>query len=102
MLITFKNKRIEKIITDLRIMRKYYPNEFETIKIRIVELKNAENLSEISNFPPQRRHKLVGEYQGCFAVDLSKKLRLVFKPVINCDVLSEIKEIMIIDIIDYH
>lgn len=102
--ISFESKRLEKILTDERLIKKHYAHVYKPLKIRLSELLAVSNLSLITNLPPPRRHKLSGDYEECWAVDLSKNYRLVFRPIknqIGCEP-YEITKIVIIKIIDYH
>jgi len=75
--IHYKTKKLEKILTSDRLIKKEYNEIANKIMARISELRTAENLSKVSHLPPVRRHKLKG-YRNRFAVDLSKKLSLSF------------------------
>ena len=44
----------------------------------MMELKAAENLSDISRLPPARCHELSGKRKGQFSVDLEHPYRLLF------------------------
>lgn len=106
MKIHFGNNKLEKILSNPRLIKKYYPREFNDVIIRLKELTTVDNLSLISHRPPPRRHKLKGEYRNCWAVDISMKKRIIFKPkpqnIIKLKEIKEIKEIEIIKIADYH
>jgi plasmid maintenance system killer protein len=101
--IKYSSNKLKKILENPRMIKKYYPNEFNNIQIRMTELHAASRLSLISHKPPPRRHKLTGIYDGHWAVAVSKNLRIVFRPI--DEKLSDpedITEIIIVDIIDYH
>lgn len=101
--IYFKSKKLKKILTDARLIKKYYPKEFQNIINRLAELNAVKNLSFISHLPPPRRHKLKGNYNNCFAVDVSANRRLIFASFDeNKTNLEDIDSIMIIGITDYH
>lgn len=104
MVITYSSKKIEKKLTDLRLLKKYYSNDYNRIINRLSELRAANNLSEIPECPPPRRHKLSGKFQDCWGIDYSKNYRIIIRPIGDYDYndLSSIKEIEIVDLEDYH
>lgn len=102
--IKYSTKKLEKILTDIRLMKKYYSNDYNKINNRLSELKAANNLSEIPEFPPPRRHKLKGDLQDCWGIDYSKNDRIIIKPIgeFNINDISTIIAIEIINLEDYH
>ena len=104
MVIYYATKKLEKILTDIRLLKKHYSNDFTRICNRLSELKAANNLSEIPEVPPPRRHKLKGNYQDCWGIDYSKNDRFIIQPTGEYDInnLSTIEEITILDLEDYH
>lgn len=104
MLIKYSSNKLEKILTDDRLIKKYYSNDYNRIKNRLSEMKAASNLSEIPDCPPPRRHKLFGNLKDCWGIDYSKNYRFIIKPIGEFDIndLSSICEIEIIDLEDYH
>lgn len=104
MVINYSSNKLKKILTDPRLTKKYYSNDYQKIINRLSELKAVNNLSEISEYPPPRRHKLLGDLKGCWGIDYSKNDRFIIRPVgeFNITDLSSICEIEIIDLEDYH
>ncbi len=47
---------------------------------RLMELRAADNLADISRVPPARCHELKGNYTGCLSVDLDHPYRLLLVP----------------------
>jgi len=47
---------------------------------RLMELKAAETLEDISRLPPARCHELKGDRKGQLSVDLTHPYRLVLRP----------------------
>jgi proteic killer suppression protein len=76
---------------------------------RMMELKAADTLADISHLPPSRLHELVNT-DGVFSVDLEHPNRLLFRPAMDSVVLKEdggvdkarVLEIMILEISDTH
>ncbi|MBC1578304.1 type II toxin-antitoxin system RelE/ParE family toxin [Listeria seeligeri] len=104
MILHYKNRRLEKILTNERLIKKNYTAISQKLLTRISELRAANSLEEISNLPPPRRHKLSQNFSGHWGVDISKNYRIIFIPSNNFieEDLSSIIEIKIVDIEDYH
>lgn len=104
MVISYSTKRMEKILTDDRLIKKYYSNDYQRIKNRLSEMKAANNLLEIPESPPPRRHKLYGDYNDCWGINYSKNDRFVIRPKGEFDIndLSSIVAIEVVELEDYH
>lgn len=104
MIIYYSSNKLEKILTDERLLNKYYSNDYKNIKNRLSEMIAANNLSEIPETPPPRRHKLNGNYKGCWGINYSKNDRFIIRPMGAFDIndLTSIVEIEIVDLEDYH
>jgi len=50
----------------------------EKLQQRLMELKAAQNLGDISRLPPARCHELTGNRSGQLSVDLDHPYRLLF------------------------
>lgn len=102
--IHYSTTKQEKILTDVRLLKKYYSSDFTKIINRLSELRVANNLNEIPDLPPPRRHKLKGNFKNCWGIDYSKNSRIIIKPVGEYDIndLTSIKEIIILELEDYH
>ncbi|MCD4713812.1 MAG: plasmid maintenance system killer protein [Clostridiales bacterium] len=104
MILSYSSGKLETILNDRRLLKKHYNSDSIKIENRISELTAANNLSEIPNTPPPRRHKLKGNLDGRWAVDYAKNRRIVFQPVgiFLADDLTSITEIIILELCDYH
>jgi proteic killer suppression protein len=80
------------------------------VRQRISELKAANTLADMSTLPPARCHQLTENLDEIFAVDVSRKERLVFevadnpiqrKPDGGID-LKRVTEVRLLRIEDYH
>ena len=49
-------------------------------QITVQELRAANNLSEIPDCPPPRRHKLSGNLKDYWGIDYSKNYRFIIRP----------------------
>ncbi len=111
MKIYFNNRKLEKICSDQKQgIRELGDQCAKKLRQRLIELGAADNLSDISRFPPARCHELTGDRKGSFSVDLQHPYRLIFKPLGDpvpelttggLD-LKEICEVLIIEIADTH
>jgi proteic killer suppression protein len=111
MLITFKTTKLQKICSYVREMQKHLgPAMARKLQQRLMELKAAETLADISHLPPPRCHELSNDRAGQFSVDLVHPYRLLFVPAeepVPCREdggidLERVKEIEIIEIEDTH
>lgn len=92
------------------MVRQLGANGAKKLKQRLMELKAADVLSDISHLPPARCHQLTGKESGIFSVDLEHPYRLLFIPADDPVPLCEdggidtkrVKEIEIVDIRDTH
>ena len=96
--------------SDRELSRAYGDRMARTIKMRLAVLKNARTLTMVPTSKPDRRHQLVGDRRGQYAVDLVHPHRLIFEPTndpipkredggIDTDRITAIK---IMEVVDYH
>lgn len=102
--ISYASKKIEKILTNERMIKKHYTKFYKKIINRLSEIRAANNLDEIPHIPPPRRHKLEGDYNDCWGIDISKNFRIVLRPIGAWDEtdLKTVNKIKILSIEDYH
>lgn len=102
--INYSSNKLEKILCDEKLINKEYGKFAQGVKSRMSELRAANSLDEIPNFPPPRRHKLQPHSKNIWGVDCSKNYRIVFIANGNFDKndLSSIKSIKILRLEDYH
>jgi mRNA-degrading endonuclease YafQ of YafQ-DinJ toxin-antitoxin module len=110
--IDFDNPRHEKLANDYEALNKRYNKKkgvdsASDILTTLDLLKAAITLADVP--PSYRSHPLKGPYKGCFAVDVDKVHRVIFKPNhdgdsdYRIDKYQSIKNILIIEIFkDYH
>jgi proteic killer suppression protein len=111
MLVFFSTKKLQKICSDEREMQKQLgPGMARKLRQRLMELKAAETLADVSHLPPPRCHELTGDRAGQFSVDLEHPYRLLFIPADELIPyrgdggvdLARVGEIEIIEIADTH
>lgn len=111
MKIYYHTKKLEKVCTQEREMHKKLGDEMaRKLKQRLMELRAAETLSDISHLPPPRLHELSGNRAGQFSVDLVHPQRLLFIPANEPVPLKEdggidreqVTEVEILEIVDTH
>lgn len=104
MKICYDNNKIKKMLENGDKLTKRFGQDIsDLIFLRVQYLRNADNLDVVSSDRPYRRHKLAGNYKNHFAVDVTRGLRIIFRPVDKEEIeLKKIKEIYIVSIEDYH
>jgi proteic killer suppression protein len=108
--IRFKNKKLEKQLTDTKEMVKTFGQMARKVNQRLKDLTDADNLAIMRAIPAARCHELTGNRKGELSVDVSGNYRLIFEP--NHDPLprkadlglnwDEVTKIQINEIEDYH
>lgn len=108
--ITFANKQIEKLANNFsKAQKKLGHDRASKFHQRLGELHDTESFDELE-FLPGHYHSLNGNRNGQWACNLDHPYRLVFEPIpqpIPCNehgtpILSEMKIVEIVEIIDYH
>jgi proteic killer suppression protein len=108
--ISYRNKKLEKQLTDPKEMVKSFGQLARKVNQRLKDLGDADDLSIMRSIPAARCHELVGDRKGELAVDVSSNYRLIFEPVhdpipkkddggLNWE---EVTKIQINEIEDYH
>ena len=92
-----KNFKNEEMLT-----RAYGRKLAKEIQKAYSALVFADNLAMVPNVPPTRRHRLSGNYKGCWGLDVDKSYRLIIRPTKETEDLTEIDEVVIEDVVDYH
>lgn len=77
----FASNKLERILTDPRLLLKYHGNDSGKIASRLSELIAVNNLVRFQRPLPPRRHKLTGNYQGSWGISYSKNDRITIEPV---------------------
>ena len=81
MLITFKNKKTEKIFNKRSdLIHRYGPEQAKLIILRKTQLEAAENLAVMHTLIQVRAHELKGDRAGQISLDLIHPKRLLIVP----------------------
>jgi len=111
MKIYFKTKKLEKVCSKKKDSVKAFGDKnSRRLLQRMMELKAADTLNDISNLPPARCHELSGNRKRQFSVDINRNYRLLFISAHNQTPekdgggldKSRITEIEIIEVEDIH
>ena len=109
--VTFRNRKLQRTFNSDKALRQAYGDSVaRRIQTRLAVLKNAANLARVPTNPPERRHALIGNRKGQYAVNLDNRNRMVFIP--NHDPvplkedggvdLESVTSITILEVVDYH
>ncbi|MRG46436.1 killer suppression protein HigA [Chitinophaga sp. SYP-B3965] len=110
MVITFADKKLEKLINDdKKLLLEYGKPQARTIKKRLQQLKFAATLEEV-RYVSGNYHELTNKRKGQWACDLIQPDRLVFtpheKPIPSNEygqyIWQKITGVEIIEVINYH
>lgn len=104
MYIKFINNKIKKLCEDYHFAQiKLGNSTAKKLFQRIAEIRAADNISVLKSIPGPRCHLLTNNRQGQFAVDLKHPKRLIFLPIYEGEMIEkQVKDVLIIDIVDYH
>lgn len=104
MKIHYSSTKLEKILTNERLLKKEYGRDYIKIGNRLSELRAANCLNDIPSCPPPRRHKLEGNHTDCWGIDYSKNYRIIIQPWGTYDIadLTSIVEVKVLSLEDYH
>jgi plasmid maintenance system killer protein len=111
MVIYFRTKKLQRICNESsEAHKKLGPKIAGKLQQRLMELKAATNLGDISRVPPTRCHPLAGNRAGQLSVDLVHPHRLLFIPANDPIPKSEdggldwskVTEVEIVEIVDTH
>ena len=81
MLIFFRSKKLQKICSSAKeIQKEFGAARAKKLQQRLLELRAADHLGQISRLPPARCHEMTGDRQGQLSVDLDQPYRLFFIP----------------------
>ncbi|TYC14770.1 hypothetical protein ES677_05160 [Bizionia gelidisalsuginis] len=88
--LSYKNTKLKKSLTTDSGIAKSYGTLAKKVKLRITQLKNADNLEVISKLPVLRFHQHIGKDKGTWSIDIQKNWRILF--TINQDSLPTLED----------
>ena len=96
--VIYKNRRLQRVCTNIDVAsRKYGIRMAEVIRIRIRQIKSADDTESLLAQKLGRCHALKGDREGQYAMDLVHPYRLIFERI------GEVIQIAkIVEITDYH
>lgn len=98
----YKDRRLEKLCTDEREMRKKRADIAGKLQRRIKALETAATVGELSTHDPSGKwHQLTSNLDGLWAGRLSDNYRLLIQPDDPADPRSAVT-VTVIEICDYH
>lgn len=107
----FRGAKLAKNCTDQRLRQRRHGTErAKKIVLRLNQLKAAEHLGEMMTLPQARCHQLSADRDESFSLDLDGPYRMIVEiadmPVPRDEdggvLLTEVKRITVIDIVDTH
>ncbi|MFH1745485.1 MAG: killer suppression protein [Planctomycetota bacterium] len=108
---SFASRGMQKACSIAKETRRKWGVELaRRLQQRLMELKAAETLADISHLPPARCHELTGDRVGQFSVDLIHPYRLLFTPDHDSTPRkpdggverSEVTKILVLEVCDTH
>lgn len=78
MKINYKTKKLEKSLTDERKLLKEFGQRAKKIKLRLKEIKSANNLKILGELPQLRLHPYKGKREGEWSINIKDNWRLIF------------------------
>lgn len=100
--VRYKDKKIEKLCTDEREMRRRRADIADKLKLRIKALETAESVDDLRTHDPLGWwHQLGANLDGLWAGKLSANNRLLIRPANAAEPWNAVT-VTVIDIDDYH
>jgi plasmid maintenance system killer protein len=110
MRITYKKNKLEKQLSNASEIKKNFGVNAKRVSSRLDDIISSPTLAVLMQIPAANCHSLSGDRAGQWAVDVSGNFRLIFEideePIpktedgsINT---SAVKNICIVEIVDYH
>lgn len=102
--LTYKNDKLKNLCENSKynneLVKKYGIDVAKKLPRRIIELKEFECLNDVPVTLPFRRHKLTGNLNNFYAVNINNQYRLIFKQKDNKIIIENLKEIKEIEIME--
>lgn len=82
MQIEYQNSKVKKLCENRsKATQAFEKKVADKLHLRLTQLEAFENLESVPNTPPFRRHKLVGNKEGLYAIDITERYRLIIRPL---------------------
>ena len=79
--IVFRTRKLQRMCSEEREMaRELGPKMTAKLRRRLMEMRGADTLADLSHLPPMRCHEESHNRAGQFSVDLEHPMRLIFVP----------------------
>ena len=79
--VSFASRKVQKSCSSEKEMKREWGTSLaKKLQQRLMELKAAETLEDISCLPPARCHELTGDRKGQLSVDVAHPYRLILVP----------------------
>lgn len=102
--LSYKTDKLQKLCEDINynkeLVKKYGPDVAEKLPKRIKELKAFNSLNDVPTSLPYRRHKLSGNLNGMFVVNITGQYRLIFRQKENNIIIEDLRKIKEIEIME--
>ena len=102
--LTYKNEKLKELCVNPKynkeLVKKYGADVAKKLPQRIKELEAFNSLNDIPTFPPFRRHKLSGNREGEFAINITNQYRLIFRQKENNIIIEDLRKIKEIEIME--
>lgn len=99
--VSYSSNKLEKALTEAKVMRREYGEQrSRKLQMRVKELEAVGNLAELQE-GPGRWHLLTGNLSGRWAGDVSGNFRIIITPL-GEGTAVEITSVRVEEITDYH
>ena len=88
--LSYKNNKLKKALDTDKGIAKSCGTLAKKVKLRITQLKNADNLEVISKLPVLRLHQHIGKGKGTWSIDIQENWRILF--IINQDPIPTLED----------
>lgn len=88
--LSYRNNKLKKSLTTDNGIAKSYGAIAKKVKLRITQLKNADNLEVIIKLPVLRLHQHIGKGKGTWSIDIQENWRILFE--INQDPIPTLED----------
>jgi len=103
MQIEFANRKLEKLMTDMGLLKKKAGIEIaKSVYKRLNQIEAANNLYVLLQTRSGNPEPLNGDMRGTYSITLTANFRLIFKPKDNMEEVEDCNKVVIMGVNDYH